>query len=72
MIENLFLIIWIILGTVYYLKTKLTSMDIPNKDKKKLLVVLCGPVVWSIEIGLFLLSSFCPLFGGIDHWFKKE
>ena len=68
--DLIFLCVWSFLGLIYFIR--LWGIDIPNKDKLRLVVLFGGPLVWIFKIGEFVLSAVKPLFILIDEWVKKE
>ena len=80
--ELLFLILWSMLGLSYFVYLWLSSntdelphqpaINIPNKDKLRLVVLFSGPCVWILMIINFMWSAIKPVFKAIDGWVKKE
>jgi len=68
----LFLIVWSSLGFSYFIYLRTDCIEIPNKDKYRLIVLFGGPIVWTFKIGEFVWSAIHPLFKVIDEWVKKE
>ena len=68
----LFLVAWSFLGFSYFVYLWTNCIEIPNKDKYRLIVLFSGPIVWTFKIGEFVWSAIKPLFKAIDEWAKKE
>lgn len=67
----IFLLVWSLLGLAYFCRISEGRLEIPNKDKYRLVVLFGGPLVWIYEVGEFIISAVKPLFSVIDEWVRK-
>lgn len=48
------------------------NLSIPNKNKKKLAIIMLGPFSWTIHLIYFIIISITPLYNKIIEWFEEE
>jgi len=71
MIELLFLIVWSALGLTYYVSLWMRCVEFSDEDKERLVILLAGPAVWMLRIGVFVWMALKPLFEVFDGWVTK-